>query len=80
MIRYRLQCAKGHAFDEWFDSGADCDAKLAKKALVCPNCGDKGVAKGIMAPSVAGSSRAAADGPACGTGMPCGACPMAGMH
>ena len=80
MIRYRLQCAKGHAFDEWFDSGADCDAKLANKAMACPDCGDKTVAKGIMAPSVAGSSAAAAEGPACGSDMPCGACPMAGQH
>ncbi|MBM3580430.1 MAG: DUF1178 family protein [Alphaproteobacteria bacterium] len=79
MIRYRLQCPKGHSFDEWFDSGADCDAKLSRKAMACPECGDRKIAKGIMAPSVAGSSRAA-EAPACGSGMPCGACPMAGQH
>ncbi len=77
MIRYRLQCGQGHAFDDWFDSGADCDAKLARQATACPECGDKNVAKGIMAPSVAGSARTA-EAPACGSGMPCGACPMAG--
>ncbi|MEK7820160.1 MAG: DUF1178 family protein [Pseudomonadota bacterium] len=80
MIRYRLQCSHGHAFDEWFDSSADCDAKLARKATACPDCGDTSVAKGIMAPSVAGSARAAAPSPACGSDMPCGACPMAGRH
>lgn len=77
MIRYRLQCSQGHAFDEWFDSSADCDAKLGRKATKCPDCGDKSVAKGIMAPSVAGS---AAPSFACESGMPCGACPMAGRH
>jgi len=52
MIRYRLRCANGHAFDSWFRNADACDAELAAAEVACPECGDTGVSKAIMAPAV----------------------------
>jgi hypothetical protein len=53
MIRYALACAKGHAFESWFQNSAAYD-KQAKRGLVsCPVCGDSKVEKAIMAPTLA---------------------------
>lgn len=53
MIRYRLQCRKGHQFEAWFSSSTDYD-KQAKRGLVtCPDCGTSKVSKTLMAPGVA---------------------------
>jgi len=50
MIRYALQCERGHAFESWFQSSAAYD-KQAKRGLVtCPACGSAKVKKAIMAP------------------------------
>ncbi len=50
MIRYALNCEKGHAFESWFQNSAAYD-KQAKRALVtCPICGSAKVEKAIMAP------------------------------
>jgi hypothetical protein len=61
MIKYALQCDKGHDFESWFDSWAAYD-KLAKRGFVeCPHCGSVRVEKQIMSPSVrlsAGQSEA----------------------
>ncbi|MGH7247062.1 MAG: DUF1178 family protein [Pseudomonadota bacterium] len=53
MIRYALNCERGHAFDSWFKSSAAYD-KQAKRGLVtCPVCGSGKVEKAIMAPRLA---------------------------
>ena len=52
MIRYDLQCARGHAFEGWFGSAADYDVQQADGLLSCPECGEARVDKAIMAPSV----------------------------
>ena len=52
MIRYQLQCARGHAFEGWFDSSADYDAQCESGLLACPDCGSAKVEKAIMAPAV----------------------------
>ena len=58
MIRYALACAKGHAFESWFQNSAAYD-KQAKRGLVtCPVCGDAKVEKAIMAPRLAGHEEA----------------------
>ncbi|MBI4970057.1 MAG: DUF1178 family protein [Rhodospirillales bacterium] len=79
MIRYSVQCSKGHVFDEWFDNMADYDVKSADHAIACPDCGDTHVSKALMAPSI-GKSNGARElpPPACGTPSACGGCPMAG--
>ena len=53
MIRYALNCDRGHAFESWFANSAAYD-KQAKRGLVsCPVCGSVQVEKAIMAPSLA---------------------------
>ncbi len=50
MIRYALQCERGHAFESWFQNSAAYD-KQAKRGLVtCPICNSGKVEKAIMAP------------------------------
>lgn len=70
MIRYTLNCAQGHTFEEWFSNSADYDTKAEAKDIACPECGDKTVNKAIMAPNVAtGPKSTPAPAPApCGMG------------
>lgn len=61
MIRYRLRCGEGHAFDGWFRSSADFEAQRGTDALLCPDCGSPEVDRALMAPAIArGGARAAA--------------------
>jgi hypothetical protein len=77
MILYRLRCAEGHEFDEWFSNGAEYGTRQAAGELVCPTCGGHEVSKAIMAPAV--GKAAAAPAPVCPpTG--CGGCAFAGGH
>ncbi|MEZ5773650.1 MAG: DUF1178 family protein [Hyphomicrobiaceae bacterium] len=57
MIRFRLNCSKGHEFEAWFRSGEDFDRQVARKLLACPQCGDAEIAKAVMAPAVARRDR-----------------------
>jgi len=57
MIKYRLACTKGHAFDAWFKSSVDYDRQARRGLVVCPDCGSHKVAKAIMAPRVARRDR-----------------------
>lgn len=79
MILYTLRCAHDHHFEEWFSNSGEYDTRKDAGDLTCPECGDKEVAKAIMAPNV-GKSAAAMPAPSCGTPMGCGGCPMAGQH
>lgn len=60
MIKYRLRCDAGHAFEGWFNSMADFDRQSADGALECPSCGVNSVHKAIMAPAIATSEVRAA--------------------
>jgi hypothetical protein len=52
MIRYALQCERGHAFESWFQDSSSFD-KQAKRGLVsCPACDSVKVEKSIMAPQI----------------------------
>ncbi len=67
MIRYALNCERGHAFESWFQNSAAYD-KQAKRGLVsCPICGSGKVEKAIMTPRLARAETAA---PAPRTEMP----------
>ena len=46
MIVFNLKCSGGHAFEEWFASSAEYEAKTAAHELICPECGDRYVEKG----------------------------------
>ncbi len=69
MIRYSLKCGADHVFEEWFSNSADYDARAAAGEIACPECGDRAVAKAIMAPNVAKSAAAPAPAPAPACGM-----------
>lgn len=55
MIRFALRCSAGHEFEGWFRSGDAFEAQQAAKEISCPECGDAGVEKALMAPSIARS-------------------------
>ncbi|MEX1661961.1 DUF1178 family protein [Thioclava sp. 15-R06ZXC-3] len=52
MIRYSLQCDKGHRFDSWFPSADGFEALSRAGQLDCAICGSTVVSKSLMAPSV----------------------------
>ena len=59
MIRYSLNCDKGHEFESWFANSAAYE-KQAKRALIgCPLCGSTKVEKAIMAPRLARKDKSA---------------------
>jgi hypothetical protein len=72
MIVFNLKCSEGHAFEEWFASSAEYEAKTAADELACPECGDTHVAKGLSAPRINGGAQAPSVGPCAG-----GVCQMA---
>jgi hypothetical protein len=61
MIAYQLQCRNGHAFEGWFADSAAFDSQAADGKLACPSCNSKKVEKAMMAPSIAGKAREAAE-------------------
>jgi hypothetical protein len=65
MIRYTLQCAKGHGFESWFASSAAYDKQAKRSLIACPICNSTKVEKAIMAPRLGRSEPAAvAEAPA----------------
>lgn len=61
MIRFSLRCDREHRFDAWFGSGADFDRLRASGHVACAVCGGTAVEKDLMAPGIAGTSRAEPD-------------------
>lgn len=53
MIKYQLRCSFGHEFEGWFKSSQAFDEQAAVETIACPNCGNRAIAKSIMAPNVA---------------------------
>lgn len=52
MIKYRLNCHKGHDFEAWFSNSDAFDRQARRGQVVCPSCGSAKVEKAIMAPAV----------------------------
>ena len=52
MIHYNLRCAKGHAFESWFQSSSAYETQEKRKLVSCPVCGSTKVERAIMAPQV----------------------------
>ncbi|ACJ00030.1 DUF1178 family protein [Rhodospirillum centenum] len=77
MILYQLQCSAGHSFDGWFRSGAVYDQQAAAGEISCPVCGDRGVSKAPMAPSIT-KGRGAASAPTAAPAAAPGTAPDAG--
>jgi hypothetical protein len=58
MIKYRLRCREAHEFEAWFASGGSYESQVADRQVSCPSCGNRDIAKAIMAPNVAVRDRA----------------------
>jgi hypothetical protein len=52
MIHYNLRCAKGHAFESWFQSSSAYEVQEKRKLVSCPVCGSTRVERAIMAPQI----------------------------
>jgi len=57
MILYQLRCGKEHEFEAWFKDGQTCERQLARKSIECPVCGNRKVAKALMAPRIGASDK-----------------------
>ena len=53
MIHYSLRCARGHAFESWFQSSSAYEDQEKRKLINCPVCGSSKVERAIMAPQIA---------------------------
>ncbi len=58
MIKFNLKCEHGHEFDSWFGSNDDFEKLQARRLVSCVICGSYEVHKAVMAPCVAGESKA----------------------
>jgi hypothetical protein len=52
MIRYRLNCEKGHGFEAWFANSKAYDDQAARGLVSCPHCGSSEISKAPMAPNI----------------------------
>ena len=52
MIKYKLSCAAGCAFEGWFRSSEDFETEAREGRLECPYCASVEVSRAIMAPAV----------------------------
>lgn len=59
MIRYSLQCDRGHAFESWFQDSGSFDRQVKRKLVTCPVCDSAKVEKSIMAPQIPRKGRTA---------------------
>lgn len=57
MILYQLRCGKEHQFEAWFKDGQTCDRQLVRKSVECPVCGNRKIAKALMAPRIGASEK-----------------------
>lgn len=57
MIKYALNCDKGHDFESWFADSAAFDKQAKRKLVACPVCNSTRVEKAIMAPRIASSKK-----------------------
>ena len=57
MIKYSVQCQKGHGFEAWFQNSAAFDTQVKRGLVACPDCGSIKVQKALMAPNVSTRSR-----------------------
>jgi hypothetical protein len=52
MIHYNLRCARGHAFESWFQSSSAYEVQEKRQLVSCPVCGSSEVERAIMAPQI----------------------------
>ncbi|HCP01342.1 MAG: hypothetical protein CL573_06365 [Alphaproteobacteria bacterium] len=61
MISFNLVCTNGHEFEGWFRSSKDFAHQSEKQLVACPECGDTGIEKSLMAPVVGAKDSVVAD-------------------
>lgn len=59
MIVFDLKCQKDHVFEAWFKDSKAFDTQSKAGKVVCPICGNKKVAKALMAPNIVGAKQKA---------------------
>ncbi|HUN50901.1 MAG TPA: DUF1178 family protein [Candidatus Sulfotelmatobacter sp.] len=52
MIVFDLRCRKNHVFEAWFRDSAAFERQNGKGDVTCPVCGDRKIAKALMAPNI----------------------------
>lgn len=52
MIHYALRCGSDHAFDGWFRDSAAYEQQAQAGLISCPQCGERQVARALMAPAL----------------------------
>ena len=57
MIKYAVQCQKGHGFEAWFQNSDACEKQIKRGMVACPDCGSIKVSKSLMAPNVSARTR-----------------------
>jgi hypothetical protein len=77
MIKYALQCERGHGFESWFPDSAAYETQRKRGLVDCPSCGSIKIEKQIMAPHVRtrGTDRPAESAPTETTTQPLAAAP-----
>ena len=73
MIHYNLRCARGHAFESWFQSSSAYEIQEKRQLVSCPVCGSSEVERAIMAPQIVskkGRKDAASDSEPVATPVP----------
>jgi hypothetical protein len=56
MIRYAINCERGHVFESWFQNSAAYEKQAKRSLVTCPICGSAKVEKAIMAPRISAGS------------------------
>jgi len=64
MIRYAINCERGHSFESWFQNSNAYDKQVKRGLLACPICGSVKVEKAIMSPSLGRTDLPAVAAPA----------------
>ncbi len=64
MIHYQLRCGAAHEFDAWFRDSAAYEEQARRGLLECPHCGERQVARALMAPALPRKGGPAARRPA----------------
>ena len=57
MIKYSVQCQKGHGFEAWFQNSGAFDTQTKRGLVACPDCGSVKITKALMAPNVSVRTR-----------------------
>lgn len=52
MIHYQVRCSSGHEFDGWFKDSTTFDRQTRRGLVECPVCGDRKIARALMAPAL----------------------------